>query len=69
MTFNLKDILAFFIILIVVTIGTLIYASIPTYHCPKCNTNLGVYTKQKYCSECGQKLDTMNRYSVWTKDK
>ena len=69
MTFTLKDILVFFIILAIVTICTFVYASIPSYYCPQCNTHLGFYVDQKYCSECGYKLDTLKRKSILIEDK
>ena len=26
------------------------------YHCPKCNRDLYAYIRQRYCSNCGQKV-------------
>ena len=26
------------------------------YHCPKCNIDLYTYPRQRYCSQCGQKV-------------
>lgn len=67
MKFNIKDILAGLIILAAIVIFMLIYMLIPTYHCPYCGHDKGFNSTDKYCSECGCKLDTMYRYNAYKK--
>lgn len=49
---------------------TIIFMSIvPTYHCPYCKHELMNHNTEKYCSECGHKLDSVELYNSFNKPK
>ena len=51
-----------------VVVGIVMFSALlPTHHCPYCGHELVDYRTDKYCSECGNKLDTIWKYNAFNK--